>query len=154
MRDKQIIQLYETDKLTLRQIADKFELNHGTVRNILVKNNINLRRRGSKNQNSEGIKQVRKRSGDYVTKEQKQNIELFRKYGITLEQYRTMSDTQNDKCAICKDTTKLVVDHCHNTGAVRGLLCNNCNRGIGYLKDNKDNLKSAIDYISQLDIEQ
>jgi hypothetical protein len=80
-------------------------------------------------------------------------------YGITLEQYNEMSLMQNHLCKICHqpETSKnnlrkdgsynLAVDHCHQTGKIRGLLCNNCNRGIGYLKDSLVLLKSAIDYL-------
>lgn len=77
-------------------------------------------------------------------------------YKITLEEYREMFVAQDHKCAICGDIgfkickdskTLLVVDHCHTTGKVRGLLCHNCNRGLGLFQDNVINLSSAIDYI-------
>jgi len=43
----------------------------------------------------------------------------------------------------------LVVDHCHSTGKVRGLLCSNCNRGIGMLQERVDILQNAIDYLKE-----
>jgi len=81
---------------------------------------------------------------------------LKRKYGITLEEWCAMFDKQNSLCAICNQVgfkldpaskNLLVVDHCHATGKVRGLLCHNCNRALGLLKDNKANLVRALDYL-------
>lgn len=79
-----------------------------------------------------------------------------RYYGIGLEKYESLKESQAGKCAICggegfrmhkgiKDL--LVVDHCHDSGDVRGLLCNNCNRGLGLFKDNKESLANAIKYL-------
>lgn len=75
---------------------------------------------------------------------------LQRKFNLTPEQYQIMVDKQNGVCAICKGTCsrKLAVDHDHKTGKVRGLLCNSCNRGLGYLKDNKENLQNALEYLN------
>lgn len=74
---------------------------------------------------------------------------LKRKYNLTQAEYNVMLEKQNGTCAICfsKCTRALAVDHEHSTGRVRGLLCNNCNRGIGHLKENVDTLKCAIDYL-------
>jgi hypothetical protein len=76
---------------------------------------------------------------------------LKSRYGITMEEYYQMLETQNNKCAVCdnKATKTLDVDHDHETGRVRGLLCNNCNRGIGHLKDNPDILRRAISYLER-----
>lgn len=84
-----------------------------------------------------------------------------RKYGITLEERDALLASQDHKCAICKDTIKFfdgyraartgesaVIDHCHGSGKVRGVLCGHCNTGIGALKDNVDSLKRAIEYLS------
>jgi len=46
-----------------------------------------------------------------------------------------------------RHSMKLVVDHCHEGGQVRGLLCHNCNRALGLLKDDVDTLQKAIDYL-------
>lgn len=75
---------------------------------------------------------------------------LKTKYGLTLEDYERMEKTQRGKCAICKETPKrnLVVDHCHGTGKVRGLLCNTCNTGIGGLRDSLQLVKSALKYLT------
>lgn len=82
---------------------------------------------------------------------------LKRHYGITLEQYNMMGEAQGWVCAICKnpESTKdkdggprqMPVDHDHNTGKVRALLCTQCNRGLGMFTDNIDKLKAAAAYL-------
>ncbi|MAE81456.1 MAG: hypothetical protein CMB80_01880 [Flammeovirgaceae bacterium] len=59
------------------------------------------------------------------------------KYGISLEEYNDMKERQQGKCAICgkhEDSLKksLCVDHCHSTGVIRGLLCDTCNKFLGF----------------------
>jgi hypothetical protein len=82
---------------------------------------------------------------------------LKRTYGITIEDYEAMYAEQEGTCAICSGegfvmkqshNMKLVVDHCHETGRVRGLLCHNCNRALGLLKDSTDSLRAAINYLT------
>lgn len=77
-------------------------------------------------------------------------------FGISLEEYNAMLEAQGGICAICKqpETHKrngkikaLAVDHHHGTGKIRGLLCADCNTGIGKLKDSVNVLQSAIDYL-------
>lgn len=76
---------------------------------------------------------------------------LRAKYGITLVEFEAMVLEQGGVCAICHEPNysgkRLVVDHCHDTGRVRGLLCNGCNGGIGLLKDSVLRLESAINYL-------
>jgi hypothetical protein len=78
---------------------------------------------------------------------------LQNKYGITLDKYKTMLIAQNHSCAICKTkdpmgpTGEFVVDHCHTSGKVRGLLCNHCNTGLGKLGDTVESLEKAISYL-------
>jgi hypothetical protein len=75
---------------------------------------------------------------------------LKSQYGMTFEQLNEMKEKQNHCCLVCKQQTeKLVIDHCHKSGKVRGLLCNQCNMGIGLFKDNSEYLKGAISYLSQ-----
>jgi hypothetical protein len=69
-------------------------------------------------------------------------------YNITKPEFDKMVLKQDGLCAICLErTTKMVVDHCHSTGIVRGLLCNSCNLGLGSFKDNTDSLERARAYI-------
>jgi hypothetical protein len=76
---------------------------------------------------------------------------MRKKYGITLEQYQAMLEKQNGVCAVCGEHCKsgraLSVDHNHATGALRGLLCGNCNRGIGYLQDDPELIRAALEYM-------
>lgn len=84
--------------------------------------------------------------------EAQRRAELKRLYGITLEDYVEMFVKQKEVCAICsqKCPTKksLSVDHDHNTGKVRGLLCNRCNRALGMFQDNPELLIKAASYLS------
>lgn len=85
-------------------------------------------------------------------------IDLKKNYGITLEFYYELLTKQNHVCAICKRPEfaldhrtglprALAVDHCHITGKIRGLLCTNCNRGLGKFNDRIDLLQNAISYL-------
>ena len=71
------------------------------------------------------------------------------KYNLTSEQYYELFKIQNNKCLICKKKAILVVDHDHKTRKIRGLLCRECNLGIGLLKDNITILKTAIKYLEK-----
>jgi hypothetical protein len=85
------------------------------------------------------------------TSEYRLDARLKHLYGITLEQFNTMVVEQNGVCAICDKPPvdeRLVVDHCHITGKVRGLLCRLCNSGIGKLGDDVERLKRAVAYLS------
>lgn len=80
-----------------------------------------------------------------------------RVYGITLKDYEDMYEKQQGLCSICgtegfvmdekRHKMKLVVDHCHETGAIRGLLCHNCNRALGLFHDDVGRFEKAIDYL-------
>lgn len=73
------------------------------------------------------------------------------RYGVDNETYKEMLKAQDNKCAICKRVRKrIVIDHDHKTGVVRGILCDGCNIMLGHLDDDVKFLKSAIDYLSPL----
>jgi hypothetical protein len=79
--------------------------------------------------------------------------DLKKKYGITPAQYDDMFDAQEGKCAICtrhqlEFKRRFDVDHNHDTGEVRGLLCHDCNRALGFLKDSPKNAEAALDYLN------
>ena len=74
-------------------------------------------------------------------------------YGLTVEEYETMLHSQGGSCAICgatepgSRTKNFPVDHCHTTGAIRGLLCTKCNRGLGLFNDDTDRMEQAVKYL-------
>lgn len=82
---------------------------------------------------------------------------LFTNYGITVEQYDALLLRQNYLCAICgtdrpanargRAIRAFCVDHDHETGKVRGLLCQGCNRGLGLLKDDLTIVEAALRYL-------
>ncbi len=86
------------------------------------------------------------------TKHIKRDKYIEKTYGLSPEAYATLYKTQNGLCSICekapKDCKSLDVDHCHITKKVRGLLCNACNQGLGFFKDNPSLLQKAISYLS------
>ena len=74
------------------------------------------------------------------------------RHGITPEEYDQKSVEQGDVCAICKGVNhgrKLSVDHNHLTGENRGLLCVNCNAGIGNFRERADLLYAAVQYLGR-----
>jgi hypothetical protein len=92
----------------------------------------------------------------YYNPTRAQSRNLKRAYTLTLEAYEAMVVAQDGKCAICKsdngDTNhkkKLFVDHDHQTGKVRALLCHRCNSGIGYMRDDVNLLRAAIAYLEE-----
>ena len=75
---------------------------------------------------------------------------LKRYYGMTHEAYLEMIKAQEGNCLICgKPPVKFVVDHSHDTGKVRGLLCSKCNLGIGHFEDLPSRLREAADYLER-----
>lgn len=77
----------------------------------------------------------------------------LKRYGLTVEQYDTMLADQGSACAICRRTDPgargWCVDHCHDTGQVRGILCMGCNSAIGHLSHDPDTLRAAIAYLER-----
>ena len=70
----------------------------------------------------------------------------WRKKGIDPQQAR-QAFAKSNQCQICRSTTRLVPDHSHDTGIVRGILCNKCNLGIGLFSDNPELLQNAVGYL-------
>ena len=92
----------------------------------------------------------------------KRDENLKRVYGIGIEEYNTLLEKQNNRCAICESTDPkgrksgrgggvdvFYVDHDHKTGNVRGLLCNICNRTMGYVGENSNVLEEMIKYLQK-----
>jgi hypothetical protein len=105
----------------------------------------------------------------YVKKQQekydpikKRDENLKRVYGIGIDEYNTLLEQQNHRCAICESIDPkgrksgrgggvdvFYVDHDHKTGKIRGLLCNICNRTMGYVGENSSVLEEMIKYLQK-----
>jgi len=72
---------------------------------------------------------------------------LDSEYQLTQDRYESMLKEQGGVCLICYSSNKLVIDHDHSTGKVRGILCDHCNRGLGYFRDNPESLLTAANYL-------
>ena len=75
------------------------------------------------------------------------------RYGLSKDEYRALLADHGRRCGICGDRCSerdsLSVDHCHESGMVRGLLCNVCNRAIGLLGDSPEKLARAMAYLNR-----
>lgn len=95
--------------------------------------------------------------------ERLKHLYLMNTYGLSYQDFISILEIQNYKCKICNRGLEVsievrqlkadsaVVDHDHATGKVRGILCNECNRGLGYFHDNKESLMKAIKYLIEQD---
>lgn len=121
---------------------------------------IDRRAKSKARQNPEKASRIRDYQKQYREDNRKalSDRERKRRFGITPERYSEMFQSQNAVCAICQQpetatrlgkVKALSVDHCHKTGAIRGLLCSDCNTGIGKLKDDPSVLQSAIRYLTK-----
>ena len=110
--------------------------------------------------NSDNRDNVRQRNREYKIRcsDNYQNSKLKHLFGITLDQYMQMLVDQDFVCKICSRPERaklhgkiknLAVDHCHDTGKVRGLLCAQCNTVLGTVEDNIERLYSMIQYLKK-----
>lgn len=103
-------------------------------------------------ENPEKSRRISKTSYDrHMTPEKRFNYKLKHVYNLKREDFDKMYDTQNGKCKLCykeiKAQVQSHVDHNHDTGVIRGLLCSKCNLGLGHFYDNSDVLVRASKYI-------
>jgi hypothetical protein len=104
--------------------------------------------------NMENKDAINEKSRQYASLNPEKIIDqgLKQRYYITLKDYSDLFQKQNGVCAICGTPggkKRLCVDHDHQTGKVRGLLCDNCNVGIGRLKDNSELCHRASLYLAE-----
>ena len=106
-----------------------------------------------KNCNGKMHKDRIKRKGK-VHFSERRRVLLKYKYKISIEEYEERLKTQNGTCKICHKIElikngHLSVDHCHKTKRIRGLLCHQCNAGLGFFRDNIDFLNDAVKYLEE-----
>lgn len=99
--------------------------------------------------NKEHYQKIKKQGQNLLHHEHKK----YERRGITKEQYETIFEIQEGKCAICgnpsKDNQALAMDHNHETNEFRGLLCKECNRALGLFGDNIKVLQNAVTYLQE-----
>lgn len=103
---------------------------------------------------------VKVRSRFYKAKHRTRDRErhLARTYGITQADYLAIMESQEGKCALCRvdpgETPRglLVVDHCHSSGKVRGLLCDDCNKALGVIEKYRDKVSAMLVYAGQSEL--
>lgn len=153
-RDSEIIRMYVEEGLSTPEIGRRLGLTDGVVYYRLKRNDIPTRRRWGA---SEKIcSQCQRRlpiedfAGGHVCKEcrtsyRRNHTEIpYSKYGITRDVYFHLLEAQGWQCAICgtphvdENNKRLVIDHDHDTGEVRGLLCSRCNSTVGYTENDVD----------------
>jgi hypothetical protein len=120
------------------------------IRKIYCSSNCNVYNNRDLSPKQKEMKRVRSR--EYyrkLSKSDRKNLKLQSRYGISLKEFKTISKKQKGKCAICFKKLKLSVDHCHKSGMIRSLLCNGCNRGLGYFSENPKALREAANYIER-----
>ena len=79
------------------------------------------------------------------------NVELqrFLRYGVTPDQFSEAEEQANGICKLCELEKELLIDHCHESGKFRGLICRECNLMLGHAKDKIPTLQRAIDYLKE-----
>lgn len=109
----------------------------------------NVRNRKWRAANPDRNREMNKRSND----RNNTRCKLLRRYGLTIAQYDEMLASQDGVCAIChrvcNSGRRLSVDHNHSTGAVRGLLCGLCNKGLGSFRDDPSLMREAARYVER-----
>lgn len=149
------VRLYK-EGLSCREVAKILGVKRGVVNRWMNNMGITrpswLARQGKANLGVTGEKHPNWKGGISFAPDYCWGKKLMLDHGMTVEEYRVIWQRQKGLCGICNKTEteagrRLAVDHCHKTGRVRGLLCGNCNRGIGNLQENIITLQSAINYL-------
>jgi len=123
---KEKIKLYlEKYKVRRKELNDKYyDINKEKIK----KNNTEYRKKNS------------------VTVKKK---DILRAHKISDDFYQNLIDNAGGKCAICNSSANLYIDHDHIRGEVRGMLCRECNLGLGFFKDNVESIKNAVTYLQE-----
>jgi hypothetical protein len=114
-----------------------------------IRNSQRRQKRKEYKQTEAGKRANQKYMNKPSTRDKREWSRIRSRYGISKKEYEDISFCQLGLCAICliKPKGKLHVDHDHQTGKIRGLLCGSCNRALGLMKDNVDFLSKAIEYL-------
>jgi hypothetical protein len=102
-----------------------------------------------KKPSKEAMKKYARKYREKIGEDKRKCQNLQSKYGITLDEYLFMVQGCKNRCECCgkKPNDALCVDHNHETGEIRGLLCRQCNAGIGLLQDTCEGVENALNYL-------
>lgn len=104
-------------------------------------------------ENKRRQREFKKKLWDAMSPEERQDFNLRRTYGVSLQEKNEMLERQGGVCAICgtgiPGSRGWQLDHCHNKKHVRGILCHGCNTGLGLFKDSPEALRKAIEYLER-----
>lgn len=107
------------------------------------------------NKDQKSLYRRRAKEDPVAFRDRQRYTEIWKKYKLSKEAFEKLEKSQGYRCACCgkpkKDGVNMVVDHCHDTGIVRGLLCRNCNSGIGKLGDTKEGVFKALRYLEKFE---
>ena len=149
-REEHPDKIIESRKKTVEKNREKL---NQRAREYVAKNRAKIRER-NKRRRQENLDAYRAREREYYAQNKDKIRARFLKstYGITMLQYDALLASQNYCCACCgagepRGTGNFNVDHDHETGQIRGIVCQNCNAGIGQLGDTLDGVKKAIAYL-------
>ena len=161
-RKEYMKQWYENNKIKVKEYRkNKREEINKTRRLYEINNKEELKTKRKKYRDA-NIDKIKKYGKEYriATKEERRKYDKIyqfkKRYGITPEQYYEFLNKQNNSCAICgKHQSELkkalAVDHNHKTNKIRGLLCDRCNRGLGYFGEDKNIINNANNYLNMND---
>jgi formate dehydrogenase maturation protein FdhE len=90
---------------------------------------------------------ARERFKDKEKRKKENHRQRLWKYGLKPIDFERMLEKANNSCEICKSESNLVIDHCHDTNKVRGILCWSCNVALGHFQDSEEKLKKAHTYL-------
>lgn len=151
-----VVRIYqENPGLSSQQVAKKMGISPAQANVILRRSGVLETRIGGRA--STGVCSVCRESPIWrdgkcqpCHKEYKYWHKMKYKYGLTREDWEKIRDEQGGQCALCRrEPEELVVDHCHETNVVRGLLCRGCNVALGKLGDNLESIKRVIEYLER-----
>jgi len=113
--------------------------------------NLEMIREHGRQWRKDHIDEIKRRDLERKKKKPERERTCKRHYGITIDDFNRMVSLQDGKCAICRlgflSSRNQHIDHDHKSQVVRGVLCSNCNTGLGHFKDNEDTLRAAIAYL-------
>lgn len=138
------------DPQKAREYARQYAQNHREE----MKERLYLWRKNNPEKSKEIYRKYRRSKKGKIKNKRWAKKKRLMDYGITEEVLENIKQKQNNKCAICgkiinEFTKDFAIDHDHKTGKVRGLLCMNCNIGLGAFRDNKTIMRKAIDYLNR-----